>query len=152
MKRLLATAVVVAAFAFTSVAYAAQTRFAAELSGASEVPPVATDGSGTVKFASHDGWVSFKLRWDDLTTPARAAHIHCGAPGVNGPVGVTLFAGPMGAKGHVNGSFTGPDPGNGCGWADLDDVLAAMASGATYVNVHTQMFPGGEIRGQVAAD
>ena len=53
-----------------------------------------------------------------------------------------------------------PDAGNGCGWADLDDVVAAMLSGDAYVNVHTndgvvplnivpEGFPGGEIRGQV---
>lgn len=152
MKRLLAVSVVAAALALTSVAYAAQVKFAADLSGANEVPPVATDGTGTAKFASHDTFVSFKLRWGDLTSPAVAAHIHCAASGTNGPVGVTLFAGAMGTKGHVNGSFTGPDPGNACGWMDLSDVLEAMASGATYVNVHTQQFPGGEIRGQVAAD
>ena len=70
-----------------------------------------------------------------------AAHIHCGVVGVNGPVGVTLFMGAP-AGGRVNGTLaegtiTAPDPGNGCGWADLTAVLAAMGSGATYVNVHT---------------
>ncbi len=70
-----------------------------------------------------------------------AAHIHCGAVGVNGPVGVTLFTGAPGG-GRINGilaegTITAPDPGNGCGWADLADVMAAMSSGNTYVNVHT---------------
>jgi CHRD domain len=93
-----------------------------------------------------------------------AAHIHCGAVGVNGPVGVTLFTGAP-AGGRVNGTLaegtiTAPDAGNGCGWTDLAAVLAAMGSGNTYVNVHTNDgippvntgpgdFPGGEIRGQI---
>jgi len=93
-----------------------------------------------------------------------ASHIHCGAVGVNGPVGVTLFTGPP-AQGVVNGTLaegtiTAPDPGNACGWADLAAVLAAMGGGNTYVNVHTNDgvappntgpgdFPGGEIRGQI---
>ena len=70
-----------------------------------------------------------------------AAHIHCGAAGVNGPVGVTLFVGTPGG-GRIDGTLaegtiTAPDPGNGCGWADLAAVVAAMNSGNTYVNVHT---------------
>jgi hypothetical protein len=60
----------------------------------------------------------------------------------------------------AQGTITAPDAGNGCGWVDLAAVLAAMESGDTYVNVHTDDgvappntgpgdFPGGEIRGQV---
>jgi hypothetical protein len=55
-------------------------------------------------------------------------------------------------------SVTAPDPGNLCGWIDLNDVVAALESGDTYLNVHTKDeveplhrtldFPGGEIRGQ----
>jgi hypothetical protein len=37
----------------------------------------------------------------------------------------------------AEGTITAPDAGNGCGWADLAAVLAAIGSGATYVNVHT---------------
>jgi CHRD domain len=91
------------------------------------------------------------------------AHIHCGADGVNGPIGVTLFHAPPGG-GPVNGilasgEITAPDPGNGCGWTTVAQVLAAMRAGNTYTNVHTNDgiappntgpgdFPGGEIRGQ----
>jgi CHRD domain len=93
-----------------------------------------------------------------------AAHIHCGVVGVSGPIGVTLFMGsPGGGRTDgvlATGSVTAPDPGNGCGWADLDAVIAALESGNAYVNVHTNDgvapidtgpgdFPGGEIRGQV---
>ena len=93
-----------------------------------------------------------------------ASHIHCGAVGVNGPVGVTLFGAPP-AGGAVEGTLaegtiTAADPGNACGWTDLASVLAAIESGNTYVNVHTNDgvaptntgpgdFPGGEIRGQI---
>lgn len=93
-----------------------------------------------------------------------AAHIHCGAPGVAGPIGVTLFMGSPGG-GAFNGvlttdSVTAPDAANACGWTDLDGVIAAIESGNTYVNVHTNDgmappdtgpgdFPTGEIRGQV---
>jgi hypothetical protein len=32
----------------------------------------------------------------------------------------------------------------------MDDLVAEIDSGNTYVNVHTNAFPGGEIRGQIS--
>jgi hypothetical protein len=152
MKRSVAmAAILVASVALASPASADDSlKFEAELSGAEEVPAVATEGVGDAKFESDGISVHFELKWDDLSTPAFAAHIHCGVTGVNGPVGVTLFAGAMDTEGEVEGTFTAPDPGNRCGWEDLSDVLEAMATGGAYVNVHTTQHPGGEIRGQVA--
>jgi hypothetical protein len=139
--------------------------FVATLSGDQEVPARATQAVGVATFKlREDGTaLGFKVNVANIDNVV-AAHIHCGAVGVNGPVGVTLFAGAP-AGGAVNGTLaegtiTAPDPGNACGWTDLAAVLAAMASGATYVNVHTNDgvappntgpgdFPGGEIRGQI---
>ena len=153
MKRSLAIIAILSSLLATAgVAHADDLKFEAELSGAEEVPPVATEGVGEAKFESDGTSVDFELKWDDLTSPAFAAHIHCGVTGVNGPVGVTLFAGTMGTQGEVESTFTGPDSGNACGWVDLADVLGAMATGGAYVNVHTTQHPGGEVRAQVAAD
>jgi CHRD domain len=153
MKRtaiLLATA---ASLATAGAADAQEQKFEAELSGAAERPtPVMTEGVGDANFESDGTSVEFELKWDDLTSPAFAAHIHCGGPEESGPVGVTLFAGTMDTEGEVESSFSGPDPGNACRWQDLDAVLEAMAAGAAYVNVHTTQHPGGEIRGQISAD
>jgi hypothetical protein len=139
--------------------------FVATLSGDQEVPPRDTQARGvaTFKLREDGAALGFKVNVANLDN-VFAAHIHCGAAGVNGPVGVTLFMG-MPAGGGVTGTLaegtiTGPDPGNGCGWADLAAVLSAMGSGAAYVNVHTDDgvappntgpgdFPGGEIRGQI---
>jgi CHRD domain len=120
-------------------------------------------GVATFKLRDDGTALAFKLNVANLDN-AVAAHIHCGAVGVNGPVGVTLFMGSP-AGGRVNGTLaqgtiTTPDAGNLCGWTDLAAVLAAIDSGATYVNVHTNDgvdppntgpgdFPGGEIRGQI---
>jgi hypothetical protein len=35
------------------------------------------------------------------------------------------------------------------GGATLDDVIEKMNNGGAYVNVHTLVFPGGEIRGDI---
>jgi CHRD domain len=139
--------------------------FAATLSGGQEVPPRDTQARGVATFKLREDGTAlrFKVNVANIDN-VFAAHIHCGAVGVNGPVGVTLFMGAP-AGGAVNGTLaegtiTAPDAGNGCGWVDLAAVLAAIGSGATYVNVHTNDgvppidtgpgdFPGGEIRGQI---
>ena len=143
----------------------AKDNFVATLSGDEEVPARDTQAVGVAKFMlSKDGAaLTFKVNVSNIQN-VFAAHIHCGAVGVNGPVGVTLFTGaPAGGKVNgtlAEGTITAPDPGNACGWADLGAVLAAIESGNTYVNVHTDDgvappntgpgdFPGGEIRGQI---
>ena len=139
--------------------------FVAPLSGDQEVPARDTRAVGVAKFKlSKDGTaLEFKVNVANIDN-VFASHIHCGAVGVNGPVGVTLFGAAPGG-GTVNGTLaegtiTAPDLGNACGWTDLAAVLAAIESGNTYVNVHTNDgvappntgpgdFPGGEIRGQI---
>lgn len=154
-KPLMIVAVLVAMLALAGVANADGLKFETELSAAEEIPApqgVTGEEEGEAKFESDGSSVDFELKWKDLTTTAVAAHIHCGEVGVAGPVGVTLFTGQMGTEGEVQGTFTGPDLGNACGWEDLADVLGAMATGDTYVNVHTTDNPPGEIRGQIAVD
>jgi hypothetical protein len=154
MKKASAIVAVVMAVVFmASTASAQELKFNAELTGAQERPtPVETEGEGEAKFETDGTVADFELKWKNLTASAFAAHIHCGGPEEAGPVGVTLFTGSKGTEGEVEGSFTGADPGNRCGWVTLADVLEAMAAGDTYVNVHSTNFPGGEIRGQVTVD
>jgi len=153
-------------FAVAGLAGAGPNRnFVTHLTGAEEVPPRDTQAQGQAIFhLSPDADVlEYKLIVANIEN-AFAAHIHCGAKGVNGPVGVTLFSGAPGG-GRVDGNLargtvTSPDPGNACGWTTLDAVIAAVEAGSTYVNVHTNDgvappntgpgdFPGGEIRGQI---
>jgi CHRD domain len=168
MKRAIILAMVTAlALGAVSPAASAQpSTFRAVLSGAEEVPlrDTLARGVATLRFASDGTELRFRLVVANIQNVV-AAHIHCGAPGVNGPVGVTLFgpAAPGGGRTDgvlAEGTATAPDPGNGCGWTTLAAVMAAIESGDTYVNVHTNDgidpadtgpgdFPGGEIRGQV---
>jgi CHRD domain len=165
MRRTIVLVVMLLALLALTPAAVAGDNFVATLSGGQEVPARDTQAVGVATFKlREDGTaLEFTVNVANLDNPF-AAHIHCGAVGVNGPVGVTLFtAAPAG--GVVNGTLaegtiTAPDVGNLCGWTDLAAVLAAMRSGDTYVNVHTNDgvappntgpgdFPGGEIRGQV---
>jgi hypothetical protein len=125
--------------------------FVASLKGRTEVPSFDTNGQGTVHVrVDMDGDMSYKLIVANLPNVV-AAHIHCAPVGVNGPVGVTLFFGaPVTANGILaQGPIDAPDFENLCGWESLDDVLVALASGDTYVNVHTLQSLPGEIRGQL---
>ncbi len=127
-------------------------RFQADLTGAEEVPPVVTDASGTAVFEANRAAtaVRYAVHVRDIED-ILAAHLHCAPAGENGPVGVTLFSGgPVTVQGLLaQGNITAPDAGNGCGWSTVADVIAALRSGDTYVNVHTLSHPPGEIRGQV---
>lgn len=78
---------------------------------------------------------------NDLTSPITNAHLHYGAPGVNGPPVVPLMP-------YRNGNTFR-------GWVMLDSVenreefLDSLNMGHVYVNVHTENYPAGEIRGQL---
>jgi CHRD domain len=137
----------------------------AVLRGKFEAPvPRETRAHGIAMFAMNDdGTLSFTLIVRRISNVV-AAHIHCGAPGIAGPVGVTLFHGEPGGgpfRGVLaSGTISTPDDGNKCSWTSLADVAAAVAAGNAYVNVHTNDgvdpantgpgdFPGGEIRGQL---
>lgn len=139
--------------------------FVSPLSGGEEVPARDTNarGNATLQLNPEGTELSYMLTVANIEN-VFAAHIHCGAAGVAGPVGVTLFMGPVGG-GRVDGVLaqgviTAPDAGNGCGWTDLAMVIAGLRSGDAYVNVHTSDglapadsgpgdFPAGEIRGQI---
>lgn len=106
-----------------------------KLTGAEEVPPVSSSGSGSGSFrVGPDGAVSGSVTTTGV--PGTAAHIHQGAKGQNGPVIVPLakngdtYTAPAAAK------FTPAQ-------------LQAFKSGNTYVNVHSSQYKGGEVRGQL---
>jgi hypothetical protein len=131
--------------------------FIATQSGGEEVPPVATRGRGTAVFSlSEDGTeLSYKLITTNVAGITQS-HIHIGEVGVNGPVVVFLFG--LVADGVTStgilaeGTIVEADlierPAIGFG-ATMAELVAAMRSGGSYVNVHTLAFPGGEVRGQV---
>jgi hypothetical protein len=122
---------------------AAERPYIAQLSGAAEVSPGDPDGTGaaTVSIDILDDTMSevcFDLVYSDIDAPV-AAHIHEGAVGANGPVVVNFGApGPTGASGCVVVDS-----------AVADDIAATPSD--YYVNVHNAAFPGGALRGQLAA-
>ena len=130
---------VIVAVAFVSPpALAEMMSFKADLNGASEVPPVATQAKGSLT-ATYDT-VSKQLSWkgtvSGLSANATAAHFHGPAePGKNAGVLVP-------APGITTGDFQGSA-------ALTDDQAKTLTAGQTYFNIHTAANPNGEVRGQV---
>jgi hypothetical protein len=132
-------------------AYEASSRsFWARLSGSQEVPRVATRATGAAQFLQDvmRSTLDFEVAVQGLKDVV-GVQVHCGAVGLNGPVGMTLYSGaPVGSR-TFRGRLKAPDPGNACGWVGIEDAVAAMANGLAYVNVPTLSNPGGRIRGQI---
>ena len=127
--------------------------FQAQLRGENEVPPRVTAASGACGFSQEGGTVYYSIETHGLTT-ITGAHVHSGAPGVNGPIRVGFFfssaATPTRSVSDgviLEGSFTAA---NVTG-VTFDQLLEQMRTGAAYCNVHSPTFPGGEIRGPVLA-
>jgi hypothetical protein len=166
---------VVAALAVSAAAVAAnESNFGTHLKGRYEVPFRDTDAQGQANFrVADDGQsIDYKLIASNIDN-AFMAHIHMVAPGVdpatnNGGVVVWLYpstapvAGPLGSGRHdgvlAEGTITAANLVGALAGHPLSDLLAAIAEGRTYVNVHTNDgvdgvntgpgdFPGGEVRG-----
>ena len=127
----------------------------AMLGGNKEVPGVTTGAHGvaTVTVDRGAGRIDYQIDIFNLPTGIVASHIHVGAEGVNGPV---IFGFPVAAVGQsgafqLKGSLSSSElqPRDALGIRTFDDAAFAIASGTAYVNVHTQAFQGGEIRGQL---
>ena len=130
--------VVVGLFLAWGGAQAAEVNFKADLSGASEVPPVSTAGKGTATAAldTTTKTLTWTVTYSGLSGPATAGHIHGpAAPGANAGVLVPFSV-----------STASPFKGS----ATLTDAqIADLEAGRTYINIHTADNKGGEIRGQL---
>jgi hypothetical protein len=145
--------------------------FVGNLSGANEVPLVSTPGTGlaTVILDPTAETLQVNVSFSDLTSLTTAAHIHCCAPlGTNAMVATTVPAFPgfpivangMGVTsgdyhsmvlsltdaGTYNPAFVTAEGGLSAAEVAL---INGIENGLTYLNVHTQMNPGGEIRSQL---
>jgi hypothetical protein len=126
------------------------------LTGAGVVPAVASAARGVATFAVRPGAIEFRLALEPApASPVTAVHLHLGLPGGDGPVVFFPFDEP------VDGPFAGARVGTLTPARLLfvpeqpvltfEDVAAAVLAGAAYVDVHTEGFAGGELRGQLVS-
>lgn len=159
-----------ASVCLTGIAYADETRVETTATGAQEVVfdvdgnfvpgGVATNAVVKAKARFDAGLtrVDVDVRIDNLVGNFAAAHFHCGRPGQNGPVAFGLInPGPLSLDGNRirgtldNSHFTGADC-SGLLGRPVNNIAAlafAMKKGLIYLNVHSDVFPPGEARGQL---
>jgi len=137
-----------------SFAFAAGNNFKADLEGLNEVPSVDTKAKGEAKFELSTSGKSMKytLVVRDIEN-VLSAHIHLGAPGKNGTVLVNIYNDKK-KEGKFRGSLsqstiTDKDLIGELKGKSISDLVALIKSGDAYVNVHTDAYPDGEIRGQI---
>ena len=162
-------------------AHADPMTFIGNLSAANEVqtPPVVSPGTGlaTITLDPTANTIEINVSFSGLTTPDNAAHIHCCAPlGTNAIVATTIptFGAvppnppggppefPLGvtsgtydqtfsltAATFYNPAFVTAHGGTVAGAEAA--LVQGIETGMTYFNIHTTMFPMGEIRGQLEA-
>lgn len=119
-------------------------KFSIDLSGANEVCEGDTcggDGTGTaeVEINSDENQVCYEISLEGVQN-VKAAHIHSGSSEEAGPVLVDL---------EWEGDDQGADKcADGVDEGDLEDISEEPAN--FYVNVHSEQYPDGAVRGQLA--
>jgi hypothetical protein len=132
--------------------------FRASLNGYLEVPSVSTTARGSFSAEVKGSTIRYKLTFSNLGSNSQFAHIHFARPDVNGGVAAFLCGGgdkpacPL-RGGTVRGVIDSADVvgpgGQGIASGEFAELVRAMRNGATYANVHSATFPGGEIRGNI---
>jgi hypothetical protein len=136
-KNCLLTGLAIAAILATGPVLAETLRFKADLKGSNEVPPAdsAGSGSGDITVDTETKKLTYTVTFSGLSGDATAAHFH-------GPAAAGENAGPVV---DIFGAIAS-------GSADITDQhLADLQAGKWYLNIHTEKFPDGELRGQVEA-
>lgn len=139
------------------------------LSGYEEDPlALSTTGSGMFRAQINERGqeISYRLSYASLEGNVLQAHIHLGGRAQSGGISVffctNLGNGPAGtqacppAPATVTGTIRPADvigpAGQGITAGQFDELVNAIRAGATYVNVHSSLYPGGEIRAQLDHD
>lgn len=138
----------------------------ARLRGFEEVPALSTPGNGTFRATiNEDGTeMTYELSYVNAEGNVTQAHLHFGQKSVNGGIMVFLCSnlgnGPAGTQpcpvdnGTVTGTIQASDVvgsagSQGVAAGELFSVLRGIRGGVVYANVHSDVFPGGVMRGQL---
>jgi len=141
-----------------------RSRFATDMVGYEEVPAVSSPGGGdfSAVISRSADEIRYELTYSALQGNVTQSHIHFGQKDVAGGISVFLCSnlgnGPAGTQacppsGTVTGTIRPVDvigPAGQCIAAgEFEELVKALRAGVAYTNVHSSIWPGGEIRGQL---
>jgi hypothetical protein len=114
------------------------------IDGLQEVPQRLTSGNGTMDMVYNKDThtLSYTVRWNSLSGPLTQAHIHGTAP--KGVAAGILQDWTTSISKTAAGTYSGSVLIDGVVFTEEDLLL-----GRYYVNIHTALYPAGEIRGQI---
>jgi len=148
--------VILLVFLFASFAIAVERKFHARLTGGEVVTQVHTNahGEANFRFSESGDQMSYKLTLRNIKIKnVTAVHIHQGKHGKEGPPVVSIFSQPKEAAGFggilSEGAITTKDLFGPLKGKPLSSLMQMIEDKDAYVNVHTDKYPGGEIRGQI---
>lgn len=134
------------------------------LSSFQEAPlTLVTPGQGKASLRIVGQTIRYDVGYADTEGTVTQAHIHVGERATTGGVAAFLCSNlgnaPKGTprcpgSGRVSGTVTaaqivGAAAEQGVAAGEVSDLIRAIRAGAAYVNVHTDAFPAGEIRGDL---
>ena len=140
--------------ALISTSVTAGENFRTHCKGRNEVPPVETRGQcqANFKLTADGSGLEYRLNVANLEAVTQA-HIHLQQAGANGPVVAFLFGflpeGTSESGTIARGIITDADLIGPLAGMTIADLVDEILNGNTYVNVHTQAHPPGEVRGQI---
>ena len=173
MRRVALSIAVVALVSASTVVWAQGFKKISELlTGYQEVPAVSTTATGdfNARISNDGSRIDWELKYADLEGAVQQAHIHFGNVSVNGGISVFLCTnlgnGPAGTQpcpappATISGTIVAADVSpnipataaartQGINTGEIDELIKAIRAGSTYVNVHSTLWPGGEIRSQI---
>ena len=136
--------------------------FRATLDGYHETPlSISTGATGSfqARLNSAGDQLTYELQYSELEGGnVLFAHVHIGQKGTTGGVMFFLCGGggqpacpnpPATVTGTVTAANVIGPAGQGVAPGEFQEAIDAMRDGAAYANVHTTVYPSGEIRGQI---
>ena len=149
---LLLSILIIIPFYTFNTAFSEGKKYFTPLTGMEEVPPVNTNSTGIAFFELLNNHLDFKVNVTNLEN-IKSAQIHLGEFGQNGEIIVSLLKSLSPVDVHngtlVEGQVTPSELVGPLKGKTINELVQLFNNTKTYVNIHTEQYPNGEIRGQI---